>query len=551
MRLRTLFALLIVPLFAQSPSRAQNWFQAAGPEGTFCLAHGRPAASWSVQANRHIVWRSPMPAGGQGGIVGWGDRLFLTTFTPYRPGDPKFSAEILGHCLDARTGHILWSVKLVGSSPSPLMYAYSDATSWTPVTDGRHVWFFNASGQMGCWDLEGHEVWRRSFSAPGEPFNKQHEPMVFGDTLVSMEPLMPGEPGYSADRSTWHYLRGIDKNTGKTKWIAEDASTFYCTSVFGRMADGTPAIFHGRGGPHDVPERPIGVSLTSLKPGEAGKTIWRYTPEDLPGGPVDGITFQALYTMTWDTQYACWFRNAPEEAHLLIDSSTGKLLKTQSLIKNVDLRQWDPGQKRYVAHLGVNIRGMKDFSSIVPLRPGEVLHVFPNWHANLLAYGYHYFFTSTGHRRNSHAPPGLSGPSHCIGRVNVETGKVEYLEVPVSVTHTPDGRETRLYTEPVPTTALDNNGNDVAAEDRSRTDGWQIPAFFGSPIAVDGKLYMSTMLGITYVIDARAKVFDERALISVSDLGPSGETWSLNSLSYHQGRLYNRSLKEVVCIGDR
>ena len=54
---------------------------------------------------------------------------------------------------------------------------------------------------------------------------------------------------------------------------------------------------------------------------------------------------------------------------------------------------------------------------------------------------------------------------------------------------------------------------------------------------------------IKRIADSKAKVLDEKALISVSDLGPSGETWSLNSLSFSSGRLYNRSLKEVVCIG--
>jgi hypothetical protein len=57
------------------------------------------------------------------------------------------------------------------------------------------------------------------------------------------------------------------------------------------------------------------------------------------------------------------------------------------------------------------------------------------------------------------------------------------------------------------------------------------------------------MIGITYVIDSKAKVLDQRALIAINDLGPNGETWSLNSISYDRGRIYHRSLKELVCIG--
>jgi hypothetical protein len=555
--------LIVSTLLSPVPCTAQNWPQAAGPNGTWRVPNGKPPVSWSVAKNQNILWRTTLPNGGQGGITVWGDRLFLTTFEEYKEGQPLFSAAILGHCLDAKTGKILWSVHLKGDNPSPMMYAYSDSTSWTPVTDGKHVWFFNSSGEMGCWDFKGKEVWRRKFLAPGEPFNKQCEPILSGNTIITVEPLTdeehaahtrqygpaPVDPRAIHPLAAWHYLRGIDKNTGRTKWIAEDASTYYCTPVMDRLPDGTPAVLHGRGGPHDVPERPIGLSLTSLKPGEVGKTIWRYSPQAVSGGPLDGTTFQALYTMTWDPKYAYWFRHAPEESHLVFDAQTGKLLRTQSLVKDVDFRQWDPATQKYITHKNVNIRDVKELSERVKLGPGEVLHVFPNWHANLVVNGYHYFFTSTGHRRNGYAPPGQSGPSHCIGRVNVETGKVEYLEVPVSVVRAAGKPDEYVYGRAVNTKTNDYKGRNVAPEDRSRTDGWQIPAFFGSPIAVGDRLYMSTMLGITYVIDSKAPVMDEKALLAVNDLGPFGETWSLNSLSYSRGRLYNRSLKEVVCIG--
>jgi hypothetical protein len=57
------------------------------------------------------------------------------------------------------------------------------------------------------------------------------------------------------------------------------------------------------------------------------------------------------------------------------------------------------------------------------------------------------------------------------------------------------------------------------------------------------------MLGITYVVNSKADVLDERALVAINDLGPSGETWSLNTPSFSDGRLYHRTLKELVAIG--
>jgi hypothetical protein len=175
--------------------------------------------------------------------------------------------------------------------------------------------------------------------------------------------------------------------------------------------------------------------------------------------------------------------------------------------------------------------------------------VHPAWHCNIVINGYHYFLTTVAHRRNSHVPKGRAGPSHCIARVNVETGKVEYLEVPVTIIRKPGEPDQPIYGVAVRTTTLNSAGQDVAAEDRSRTDGWEAPAFWGSPVAINDKIYVTTMIGITYVIDSKALVLDSSALVSVNDLGPSGETWSLNSIGYDDGNIYHRSLKELIRIG--
>ena len=531
-----------------------NWPQAAGPNGNWHVAEPAPIR-WSVSLNQNIVWRTPLPNGGQSGIAVWGDRLFLTTFADYHDGDPKFSASILGHCLDAKTGKVLWSVRLDGSVPSPMMYAYSDSTSPTPATDGTYVYFFNSSGAMGAWDFHGREIWRRAYTPWGDPypFNKQHEPILTGDLILNVEPLDGNPP----DKKGWNYLRAIDKRTGKTLWVAADGTTTYTTSVYGKLS-GEAAVLTARGGWHDVPERPVGLSLISLAPARAGQSIWRFVaPTDQNGKPLAepgslaAPTWQALYTMHWDERYAYWFKLNPEESHLVFDSHTGKLLREQSLIRDVDYRQWDPAASRYIVHRNANLREVAELSPRNQLAPGEVIRVMPAWHCNIVVAGYHYFLTTVAHRRNNVPPKGKAGPSHCIARVNIETGKVEYLEVPVTVIRKPKEAEQRVWGVAVRTSTINSRGQDVAAEDRSRTDGWEIPAFWGSPIAANAKVYFTTMLGMTYVVDAKAKILDESALVAVNDLGPSGDTWTLNTPSVSAGRLYHRTLKEAVCIGGK
>src|SRR5258708_2752271 len=113
----------LVPLMALA-----DWPQAAGPDGNW-QGHGPAApAHWSVARDENILWRTPLPNGGQSGIAVAGGRIFLTTFDVYKEGDSKKSGTILGHCIDAAAGKILWSVKLKGPTESPMMDAYSDST---------------------------------------------------------------------------------------------------------------------------------------------------------------------------------------------------------------------------------------------------------------------------------------------------------------------------------------------------------------------------------------------------------------------------------------
>jgi outer membrane protein assembly factor BamB len=524
------------------------WPQAAGPNGTWCDSTAVAPVRWSVTQNEHIRWRTPLPNGGQGGIAVATKTIFLATFPEQDEKAKRMNNTVLGHALDRATGKWLWSVTLSGGRPSPQLYAFSDSTSWSPICDDQHVWFFNSSGEMGCWDHSGKEIWRRQFRTQPDryPFNRQCEPILFGDVLITVEPKGKDEPGYDATKDDWNYLHAIDRMTGKVRWIAADACTSYCTPCFGHLPDGRPAVLQSRGGPHGVPETPIGLTMTSLAAGEEGSTVWRFTPEAMAGAPLDGTTYMALYNNVWDSSYAYWFRHAPEESHLVIDIKTGKLVREQSLVQHVDVRPWDKDRLKYSVHMDVLLRDVPD--PAYPLKAGEVLHVLPQWHTNAVANGYHWFLCSTNNRRNGHAPKGHSGPSHCLGRVAIETGKVEYLELPVGVERKPGAPDTFIYGRSLRTKPLDNQGRDVAAEDRSRTDGWEINAFFPTPIVLGDKLYISVLLGLTYVIDTKAAVLSEKALIAVNDLGPIGETWSLSGPSYADGILYHRSVKEVVAV---
>jgi outer membrane protein assembly factor BamB len=562
--------LVLVACSAVPPRLASNWPAAGGPDGSWQV-RDVPAAPthWSVVRNENIVWRTPLPEGGQSGIAVWGDKLFLTTLKAWpetRTDAPKFGHEVTGYCLDAQTGTVLWSVELAGSVDCPYLYAYSDASSPTPLCDGRHVFFYNASGAMGCYDLAGRRVWERQWRPwspdDGYPFNKQFEPIDVGDCVLNLEPLDADDPRAASQRG-WNYLRALDKVTGATRWIADDATTTYNTPVLGHTKGGEPAVMHGRGGWHGVPETPVGLSLTSLAPGHEGRTLWRYVADTdgngkalTVSGSLGAPTWQALYVQHWDREGAYWFQHNPIESHLVLDATTGELLRRQSLVEHVDWRRFDTATQRYVLHADCNLRELPDPAPRLHFDASKnVLFVHPAWHCNLVVGDWHWFLCSTAHDRNggeNASRPGrrgIAGPSHCVGRVNVRTGKVEYLELPVAVERVVGKPDQFVYGVARRTKTTNSRGIDTAQEDRSRTDGWEIPAFWGSPIAVNGVVYFTTTLGLTYALNGLVPVLDEAALLAVNDLGACDDTWSLNSMSYANGRLFHRTLREVVCIG--
>jgi hypothetical protein len=333
-----------------------------------------------------------------------------------------------------------------------------------------------------------------------------------------MEPRDEGDPKRE-ERDPWNYLRGIEKTTGKTRWISDDAMTHYNTPTLGWTADGIPAVLQGRGAYHGVPERPEGLSLTSLAPGQEGRTLWQFLK---PAG-------KASYTMHWNSQWTPWIEIDASE-HWVLDSKNGEVMRKRSLTDQVDWRRYDAKTGRHELLSGVNLSAQN---------PPQ--KVFPAQFCNLLVGKWHWFLCYTEAQKKI-------GPPYCVGRVHMETSKVEYLELPVSVVREKGKADQWVWGTPQISSTLNSRGIDIASDKRSKGDGWWW-GYLGSPTAVGKHIYFTTMLGLTYALDAEAEVLDERALLGVSDLGVPGETWSLNSISYSEGRLYHRSLKEIVCIG--
>lgn len=503
-------------LLLSTIAHAQNWPQASGPHLDFSADGPEPPLKWSVVAGENVRWRRTLPEGGQSAVTIWGSRAFVTTHKPMDESSDRLEPNIIGYCLDADSGEILWTVDLPGTDPVQTAGIFSDATVFAPVTDGEHVWFFNRCGSMGCYDYEGQQVWIREYQPRARHTNRECEPILVGDKILTVE-VRDKEAGQRLERhkpvpdgidprDVWTYLHAIDKNTGEVLWVAEDGTVVHNTPLAGQLPDGRWAILHGRGGGHQPLETPYGASMTLL---EDGKTLWN---REFKGW--------CSINSHWKGGHAYWFEGGN---HLVLDAVTGDTLQVQNLEDQVDFTDMqEDGSGTYQWRSGIS------------LKVGRRMPM--TYQTNILVGKWHYFLTHD---------------ITAIGRVHVESGKVEYLRVPVQVVASVEGYVKNRWiwdkAGALPNDTRNSRGIDIAPDKRAKGTGWgHVSA--ASPILVNRHLFFPIMNGTVYVVDTFADVLDEKALVAVNDLGPAGETWTLSSFSYSEGKLWTHTMKEVICL---
>ncbi|MCH1493867.1 MAG: PQQ-binding-like beta-propeller repeat protein [Rubripirellula sp.] len=495
--------LLFVVCTAFSPLSAADWGQGSGPNGSY-VADGIAAKEWSVVHSKNIAWVKPLPETGQSTVVIKDGKLFYTCYEPLK-SDSDLGSDIIAHCADAETGEVLWQRTIAGRHPLRLSGCFSDSTSPPAVTDGELVCFFNASGTITCFDMKGNEVWSREAMAVGrsQPF------LVDGSVVYTKQTIMPkdGEFGHehkNARREQWTQLEALDLATGKTVWTSDCGVNMGAIPMVSRLTDGRDAIALGRGGGHSPPERPLGVSVID---GRSGNTIWTL--------PLDRYMSTQTYPIVNDLSLIF---HGPE--HLWVNLS-GEIVRRVSICSDVPVQRWD-GKEYSLGRESLEYQPKK----------GRAI----TQQSNLLVGKYHYFRAYT---------------KPYLGRVNIDTGKVEYLQLPVQLIREESKNDRLIWSLKdmgfVPSEMKNQNGFVVMGDKRSRTNTW---GHHASPImtVVGQHLYLPTLVGTVYCIDWNADRLDEHAILGINDLGPAGGTWTRASLSYADGKLYAHTIKELICI---
>lgn len=408
--------------------------------------------------------------------------------------------DIVLYCISASDGRVKWQRTIKGVTETMYNYAFSDATSPTPITDGKRVWVVNATGGMASFTLSGELLWARTWQpSTGRPFNKQYDTLSSGDLLFNVQPPLKND---SSRNPLWNYLHAINKYTGETQWVSTEALTHYNTPMLGKTKSGESAILIGRGGPHGVPEKNEGLSLLNMQ----GEALWNWqaSSDDLePWGATD--------IQIWNKDRAIWFAGKTKQTLFSIDTQTGITQQKYDLTQ-LSRYVFNEESKKYELH---EIQGATfERQPYTPVLVGDALYYLVRYEP-------------------------------FIGYLNLATGKHIQVEIPTEVNRD-EGENAFIWKKLQKTDQLNSRGQRHNTESRSQGDGTQ-KAFLASPIVVNNNLYFTNAHGLTYVIDT-TKPFNEKALVAVNDLGKKGQTYSLSSMAHANGVLFQRSLKAIYAF---
>ena len=503
--------IVLVAPFATSQEKSHgNWPQGPGPNGTFHINSTTPV-EWSVVFNENINWKITLPETGQSAVTVWGDRLFFSTIKPVKE-KTNLASTIVAYCCDSSNGKVLWTREIEAEYALKISSPFADSSAIPAVTDGERVCFFNASGKIVCYDMDGKELWQRE-TIPARRCN----PFMLNQSVVYVKqgygPMASGvfqnKGGKYNDRKFWGQVQALNMKTGEISWTSS-CGVFMGSIPLLSYLDGKPVLVVGRGGGHGPPEKPSGVSLID---GSNGKELWSYSIGD----------FHSNQSMSLYKGQAVTFT---KNKHLWIDARTGKLKKEINYNKGTLYLQEND---EYVKH---------ENEAIVLGAIGIVLE------SNLVVGDYHYFRTYS---------------QFYLGRVHLVTGKVEYIELPVQIKRTAENKKTELLwggrrSKNVHKLAFRENdmknsrGILVMGDYRSKGNGWGHHAT-ALPMVVGEHMYVPTMSGTVYVIKWNSEVLNGDAVVAINDLGPVGKSWSRASLSTANGKIYAHTIREVICVG--
>jgi len=184
----------------------RNWPCFRGPGGLGISAHTNVPTNWNGRTGEGIVWKTKVPLPGLNSPVIWGEKVFLSG------GDPN-ALEV--YCFDALSGGLLWTgdVKRAPKPDEEPFEAREDTGFAAPtvVTDGRRVYAIFATGDVGCFDFDGKNLWNRGLETPDSAYGYASSLAMYRNLL-----LIQYDQGAAEDEKS--KLIVLNAFSGRTVW---------------------------------------------------------------------------------------------------------------------------------------------------------------------------------------------------------------------------------------------------------------------------------------------------------------------------------------------
>lgn len=289
---RPFMTLMLLVVLGQSHAAAsENWPQWRGPNANGVSDSTGLPTTWSLEKNENIVWKTPLPSWSGSTPIIWGDNVFVMSPSPQEPPSENAGAaearpapadgkkgfggkggkarrdpggqQIYLICISKKDGRIRWQRQLDDRNAT---YMKQNASSPSPVTDGKHVWAVTGNGVVSALDFDGNVVWKKDLQKEYGEFGLNwgygSSPLLFNGRLI-IEVLH----GMKTDDPS--YLVALEGGTGKAVWRQErptdaprESPDSYTTPVVARV-NGEPQIVVA-GGDY----------LTGHDP-KTGRELWR------------------------------------------------------------------------------------------------------------------------------------------------------------------------------------------------------------------------------------------------------------------------------------
>ncbi len=189
---------------AAAPSAAElaaNWSRFRGPDGSGISPLTDLPDDWDGATGKNILWKTPLELEGASSPVIWGKKVFLTAASKSSPQ---------AYCFDADSGKLLWQQE-VPTSQRQAVEVMEDTgfAAPTPATDGRVVATIFATGDLGCYDLDGHLLWTRSLGPLDSTYGYASSLTIYKDLLIVLLDEGAGPEDNKSRIAAFNLLTGL------------------------------------------------------------------------------------------------------------------------------------------------------------------------------------------------------------------------------------------------------------------------------------------------------------------------------------------------------